>query len=369
MAVTARELLLILRAQNQASGALRRLAGDLQGLGKVQQLHMRRNALAIQQAQIMRQRQRALNEQFDVEQGRRFMHTVAERNRLYARQIYYADQLANTQKKLIASGRREAAALARSGPQSTRYIDAAVAAENLRIRQRRLQTALNLIPAAIDANVERFVKLKKRSNELSSDLSILGQRAVRAEIQQRQLAKAITDARWDRVGQSFRAVGNASKFVQLAGLGMGAGLAFAANEAAKFQEQVMLVATQTGKIGSGFEAVVANAEVLNEAILRVASESTSSLEQLGDAAYDIFSSLTLPQNGKGLRMGTDMLKQFSDAAIAGMTDVSTVGEGVIAVLNAFEEFSPTGKDVNKILNRLFAAVRFGRMTFASLRQC
>lgn len=366
--MSARELLLILRAQNQASGAVRRFANDLRGLGRIQELQLRRNQTAISQANIMRQRQRALNELESVTRGRRFLATQQEGIRLLNQQTSLRRSLANTTNQLAIAEKEHARRLRASGANALSTMRAAVAVERLRIRTMNYESQLKMLPSRLQSNAERMGDLTRRASLLGNELAILNQRNAELAKRMRIINKEISAARWDKAVLGARAIAHGGRLAQLAGLGLGAALGLAADAAAKFQERATLVATQTGRVGSGFRTVVRNAEFMRAGILRVMADSTSSMEQLSDAAYDIFSSLTLPAGGRGLNAGMAMLKQFSDAAVAGFTDVGTVGEGVIAVLNAFEEFKPTGGDVNRILNRMFAAVRFGRMSFAEFAQ-
>src|SRR4051812_8032537 len=69
----ASELLLIVRAQNQASGALRRVTGDLKGLSKLGGLQQRGQSLQIARNQMQLSRQIAANELKSLETGQRAM--------------------------------------------------------------------------------------------------------------------------------------------------------------------------------------------------------------------------------------------------------------------------------------------------------
>ena len=73
--------------------------------------------------------------------------------------------------------------------------------------------------------------------------------------------------------------------------------------------------------------------------------------------YDIFSTLNV--NGK---QGRDILYQVNKAAVAGQVSVKDATAGVLSVLSNFKEIPQTGKGVETALNRIFAAVRFGRVT-------
>jgi TP901 family phage tail tape measure protein len=162
-----------------------------------------------------------------------------------------------------------------------------------------------------------------------------------------------------------RTIGHLGRVAALAGVVTVGAFGMMADGAAKYETQATRVATQTGKIGTGAETVVKNAKILGPAMRDIFADSTSSLEQVTEAGYDLFSTIDqIGESTKGLKTGVGMLKLFSDAAIAGGTDIETVTNGVVSVLAAFKEMPQTTEQARKILNRMFAAVRFGRIDFA-----
>jgi TP901 family phage tail tape measure protein len=365
MAMSARELLLIIRAQNQASAALRRVAGDMRGLGRIQDLNIRRNQLAINQANSIRQQMRAEAALADITSGRRRIQAEQERVRILDRQLRLQESIRTATERRALTQQRITKLTSMGAAKESIQMRSLLTQRVAYTRQiRNYKRQLDTIPAALEAQTGRMKNLNMQASRLRGELRTIAQRMVVGREKMRLLDKEISAARWDKAVFGARAFAHAGRIAQLAGLGAGAGLAYLANTAADFEQRAMLVATQTGRVGTGFERIIKNSKVLGTSILRVMADSTSSMEEVEAAAYDIFSSLTLPQGGRGLKVGADMLKLMSDAAIAGMTDVETVTDGVVAAMGAFEEIPRTGAGVTKILNRMFAAVRFGRMTFA-----
>ncbi|HEX6825790.1 MAG TPA: phage tail tape measure protein, partial [Nitrospiraceae bacterium] len=131
------------------------------------------------------------------------------------------------------------------------------------------------------------------------------------------------------------------------GISVGA-LAVAANSAAKFNSQVALISTQTDNMAK-------TSRLAYREILRDMTIFPASADQMTASLYDIYSGTQLV--GKG---GTRALKVFNKAAVAGQVDLNTATQAGITVLN---NYGHSAKDLPKLLNQMFSAVRFGRMTF------
>jgi TP901 family phage tail tape measure protein len=355
-------LLLIVRAQNQASGALRRIANDVRGLSRVQDLGLRKNQLAIQQASAMRQQRRALNELESVTTGRRYMQALTQKNNLLQRASLQTGYLASAinRQELAQSALQKAekkgigTSTARWKRLNSQAITAATAVE-------RNRTAINNIGRDL-ANVDqRFRNYAQRASVLNSELATTRQRLTNLAAQQLALNREITAARWDRFQIAGRTIAHLGRVAQLTGLVMAAGIGYAADAAAKFQTQVTLVATQTGKAGSGIKTVTKNAKELNDIILRQMPKSIATTEDLTASTYDLFSSVdSANKSFLTLADGAKLLNLANKAAIAGQTDLKTAVESIVRPMNTFG-FS--AEKMPATLNRMFAAVRFGELTF------
>lgn len=362
MAINARELLLIVRAQNQASSALRRVAGDVRSLSKIQQLGLRRNQLAIQQGNLMRQQRRALNELESVTSGRRFMQAQRERQGLLDKQIRSQNALkTNLDAQRIANARLAAAETAGMKRRSIGYKQLQLNARRLTDQEANLRTTMRGIPAAMVAAEQRMVGLKQRASVLNSELATTSQRLGNLAAQQMALNKEISAARWERFQVAGRTIAHLGRVAQLTGLVMAAGIGLAADAAAKFSTQVTLIATQTGRAGSGVRTVTRNAKALNDIILRQMPNSIATTEDLTASTYDLFSSVDSARKGfLTLADGSKLLALANRAAIGGQTDLTTAVESIIRPMNTF---GFTAKQMPAVLNRMFAAVRFGQLTF------
>ena len=156
-------------------------------------------------------------------------------------------------------------------------------------------------------------------------------------------------------GAAMTHVGGAASLI---GAGTLAGLGAASKSFADFDKMSTQAATQIGNINNSVEDVTANSERLRKAILAQMAQFPSTASEMSDAAYDIFSSMDV-----GFNKGIGLLKLFNQAAVAGMTDVATAGNGAITVLNNFD---PALEHPKKTLNEMFSIIRFGRIDLATL---
>ncbi len=262
-----------------------------------------------------------------------------------------------------------------SNRQKTLDVSTASAADSMRKYQRTLSRTGESL-ASIDRLTSRtsigWQKLEadqvRHTNQVQNATN--AHRVNEAALQQtairmRELNRAIADQKWENLALGARSISHVGRVMQLTGLVAVAGLGMAAKAAVDFARQTTLVATQTGAIGTGMETVAKNSKFLQQEFLKLGSDSTSSLEQINDTAYNLFS--TLDQLGdtgfSGLKLGTNILRELSQAAMAGMTDMDVVGKGVVRTFASFPKMNQDVKTTREILNRMFAAVRFGSFDF------
>lgn len=375
----ASELLLIVRAQNQASGALRRVAGDLRGLSAVSGLRQRGQALQIARQQMMMQRQIASNELRSITTGKRALELGRARQNA---ELAMETAVLRRSRAEDALAQREAQALRneatrsrlqraiRTAPNAAiaeearkRFRAAEIDADRLANKQDYLRRKVGTAEAAIASQAASLSTLSAREAEAARRADILRQRIAnygdRLRLNTENIKnnnRAIDSARWDRVAAGGRILQHTARVAEYAGLVLGGSLAVMAHQAANFETTVTLAATQTRKAGQSFTATAANSKVLQRDIRSLMTQFPADAQDFSDAAYDIFSSTDVAFGG-----GRKLLKLFAQASVAGMTDVKTATDAGIVVLNNF------GNNVELMprrLERMFAAVRFGRMTFA-----
>ena len=128
-----------------------------------------------------------------------------------------------------------------------------------------------------------------------------------------------------------------------------AGLGIAANSAAKFNTQIGLISTQTDNMAK-------TSRIAFKGILSQMTQFPATAQDMTASLYDVYSGTQLV--GKG---GLTALRTFNKAAVAGQTDLNTATQAGITILN---NYGHSARDLPKLFNQMFAAVRFGRITFS-----
>lgn len=345
MAVRASELLLVVRAQNQASQALRRIGNDVRGLNRMQttQAALQRNQIEMQTLQ--RQRQRALNE----------LESVASVNG--KRKLANAEALLRNQRQMIGAEQKLASLNKAYNVKGSLARDTRGRFLNAGSVPQLQQAALHVRELQVQAEklAATETQLAQRAAVLNSELATTTQRMAMLTAQARALEHEINAARWDRIGAVGRTMQHTARIVQMGGLVVGASLVYAGSKAAEFSKEVTLAATQARALGAGAADTARKSKTLGHEIIELMKQVPVASGDLAKSAYDIFSSTNVSFKG-----GIKTLKLFAKAAVAGQTDVQTATSAAITVLNNF------GSDVStlpKKLNEMFAAVRFGRITF------
>lgn len=153
--------------------------------------------------------------------------------------------------------------------------------------------------------------------------------------------------------RASHAVGGLGRTLQFTGGAVVAGLGFAANAAAEFDSKMQLVGTQTGRTFGDIQKTV---DQIMPEVLKQMSKFPASADDMSTALYDIFSSLDVTVKG-----GTRLLSIMNKAAVGGQVDLATVTDATISVMN---DYGVKVSGVTDVMQTMFAAVRFGRMTFS-----
>lgn len=117
---------------------------------------------------------------------------------------------------------------------------------------------------------------------------------------------------------------------------------------AEYDRQARLTATQVDGMGEHLQEI-------KDIGLRVAHDIGVSFEQIQPALYDIFSSMNV-----GVAESEKLLTQFAKAAVAGQTDIQSVSRGTIAVMNSMQL---SVEDITRILDVQFKFIQKGVGTY------
>jgi TP901 family phage tail tape measure protein len=157
---------------------------------------------------------------------------------------------------------------------------------------------------------------------------------------------------------ALRGVGRTAQMTGVTMIAAGGAMAFgmkqAVDVAAAWDRQVRLTFTQVDK------RFKPSLRELSDIGIRVAKDIAVPFEEIQVALFDIFSSTeaNLPE-------AEQLLRSFSQAAVAGQTDITTAARATIGIMNAFKV---PMKDVNKILDIQFQLVQEGVGTYEEWSQ-
>lgn len=393
MALRGTELILFVRAQNQASYTLRRVAGDVRALTHARSLDARAEQLAIRQARnaarqatLLRktehilpggkQREAFRSRQREIDAGmRRYANFGRERIRIN-------DAIAKTQTQIIRNEGRQAelaqkAAHARATmhPEDPRRLKA-VSQELANARQlkdyRRDIARYRADLADVPNKVKRLQQEQRALNasfreaaaatrDQRKELRLLGRQAHQTALEQRQVALAARQLGAERVATLGRSASHVGRVAQLGGLVGTAAFAGAASQAADFDTLVRQAATQARGLGQSFATVGPIADKIRNRILAMMQAFPQSADEMAASAYDIFSSVNLIDRATGktdLGKGFKLMNTAARVAVAGNEDLETATNALITVVN---NFGGAGNNLNKRLDTMFNIIRFGRM--------
>lgn len=392
MALSAREMLLMVRVEDRASNALRRIAHDVGGLSGMKQLQARSRQLAVNEQVLRTQRQQAKYNEENYRTGARALSLSKQRLLQEAAMTRAIEEQSLATKALRTNQAALSAANARARtlgtavntgisttPPAVRAAnmkalkEAQVEAERLTAAEAGLRRQIMLANDAVAkqaVNMEILAaseaKAARMADYWAGRQKIATERlAINAE-KQVALNRAINDAKWDRLAAGGRVMQHTSRLFGYAGLIVGGSLAYMASAAAKFNTESTLAATQaTNKWHQTAAGVLQVSRVISKGLLDMAGsgQTTAKMQDNQAAIYDIFSSMTLKgSQASQIKQGIALLREFNQASIAGQVDIKEVTTAGITILNNFADQGKQVQELPKLLNRMFAAVRFGRMT-------
>lgn len=369
------EMVLVIRTQDYASRNLSRLSQNLGKLSKTQQLQRRLQTQGIA-ADKLAQRQNTLGRDIGLLRQRLQMEErlsdVVARRRQEARRLGNLERATTATGQLRGAGGRFEGLAAPHIAQASAEVKRLADAEKILKRQHAglLDSIRQTRPALASMNSAKAVQeLDRLEKEL--DLTSRRLRLVQSDIGVTQ--KAINQLRWDNVHRAGQAMSRAGRIMQLTGLIATGSLVAAGNAAAGFSDSVSLAATQTRDLNAPVAQATVRSKQLQAAILDMMHRFPSSAEEMSNAAYEIFSSLDLAENGAfNLGRGIRILELVNKAAVAGMTSLDDSMRGIVITFNNFAEAGEDGiisvQDVNRVLDDMFSIIRFGDVHMGELAQ-
>lgn len=197
--------------------------------------------------------------------------------------------------------------------------------------------------------------------------SILREQSKRLQIIQSDIVK-VSEAqkliKWEQLHRRGQALSRAGRIMQLTGLIATGSFVAAGNAAADFSANATLAATQARDFGAGTEQVLQRSGQLQAFINEQMQEFPVSADEMANAAYEIFSSLNLAEDGiVDFERGLSLLEVANKAAVAGGVSLDDSIKGLIITLNNFDE---NLDDVMPTMDTLFDIVRFGNIRFSDL---
>lgn len=151
-----------------------------------------------------------------------------------------------------------------------------------------------------------------------------------------------------RIGGAFAILGAGAARIGAQGIGF---FAEVTNEAIEFRRQVALAFTQAEIAGLEFNDVL-------KLIRDTARNSAVPVEDLTEATFDIFSTITLDN----IEQAQGLLETAAMSATAGQAPIRDITRAMLGWLNALE-MTPTVENASLILDRQFELVRKGAGTY------
>jgi hypothetical protein len=379
VAVSLRELFLLVRAEDHASKQLRTIGGSLRALSKAtdvaaQSARMQAKANALEagladrrnkiaETQRLIQSKQAKIKQFPAENAR----SIERLNNLTANRNYAERQLMNNIQNRAKAQKDVADRVERRAKADMKLAERRFRQEGLRAQQlsgaKRKEAPL-IAARAKTMEAQEMEKLRMAEQKLrigfqTSDLaarnyaqtigkgvvaqtafkdSVRGTEGIlaaqKAQLKEAEIAAAEYNAQMEKfnrqaptlaklnrrsaLGAGMAGVGRTAMF---AGGAAAVGLGFAASSAAKLSTSTTLAATQAI---TKIEQVGSKAKAVQDGILQQMTKFPAAAEEMSKSIFEIFSGTNIQQTSKGLQL----MKVFNQAAVAGQSDLNTATQAV-----------------------------------------
>lgn len=340
--MTSRELVFYIRAENQASGVLRKVASDIRAVRASNQTITVQKKYADQTEKALNSNNRALKaasqglsintkslavRKADVDAQLKQLRTYRQFNSIQQQIRTNATQITKAE-TAAAEARSKVSGISKyaSGYQQL-AIQADVAAEHVATLRRQEE----LLGSSLDE-----VRLKAQSEALALDEATAANKVQRIQA----------------IASAFKDAGRMAQIVGVVGV---AALGALAIKAANFQTQTSLAATQARKPDAPVGSVAGIQAKLSTVVLKQMKQFPAASKDMADSLYEIFSGT----NVQSIPKAANMLKVFNQMAVAGGTDLKTMTDAGISLYNNFPHEFSTMTDA---ANHFFAAVRYARTT-------
>lgn len=357
MAMRIGEMMVIVRAQDFASRTLRRVGAEWGMLSKQQALTRQMTRAQITQA---RQAQRLGGLQREgkiLDQVQRRVNLQRTLNDLGERQA----QLERIRQTGRIQGRFA----------STKQIEESWQ-QNLRLRKEisLLNREMDVLDTSLGRLPSRYARLASSQADLleTTGKNRLEQKALRQEMRfmaedmqmMQQAARALPVERWVRYGHAISGV---ARTLQLVGAVTTVSLGIAGKTAADFSSSVTLAASQARELDQTLGAIPDLAKGIETSILNLTQRFPASAQDMSDAAYEIFSSVSAADGSVlSLAEGTRVLALANKVAVGSGTDLAEATNTLITVVN---DFDPRMQNLGGTLDTVFDIIRFGRLRLST----
>lgn len=212
-------------------------------------------------------------------------------------------------------------------------------------------TAAQQVAAREAAQIEREAQLK---DIIQTRTRAIEQNTI-AQIQNNYMASKIEPVQaWEKRAATIEHTGRA---LSMFGLIATASVGYAAQAAAKFQEQFTLAATQARPPGAPATVTAQIGEQVSKRVLSMMREFPASAADMSQSFYEIFSGTNIQQVDKA----SEAVKVFNQMAVAGGADLKTMTDAGISMYNNFGGLHGEFKTMKQAADAFFATVRYGRM--------
>jgi TP901 family phage tail tape measure protein len=360
MAFGRTELILMLRAQNQASATIRRVANDVRALQAVEDTATRRRDLAATQeiAQLRgAELSRRMNRLRIIETANALGQEIGQLNRLQtarraaleagpARDPLGRFVSMKPMQTAIAATDARLAGLNRELDQHVRVI------ERMPQSYHKFYGAQSLLADTMVQTTRLTASNTLRLDKSTDALSRFDQAANLKNI--------------ERVQLMGRTIAHMGRMAQLGGLALTFAFGMAAKSAADFSSAITLAASQARDLNATWFQTRVRAQEVNDQVMTLMRRFPASAQELADSAYEVYSGINLMNNGiTDTTRAMNIMATANKAAVAGQEDLAAATSVVVTVANNFGDSS---QELAHNMDVAFRIIRFGRMRLSEFNE-